>query len=113
MDKLFLGINHHVVCINKKSGEEIWKTKIKSSSLTNVYYEDNQIFAYSGGHLFCLNADDGAVLWENPLKGFGYGHCIMASDSQNASVITSQVAAQQANAIAATVAVSASTSSNN
>lgn len=112
MDKLFLGIKNHVVCISKKTGEELWKTKIKSSSIANVYYEDKHIYAYSGGHLYCLQAKDGVIVWENPLKGFGYGHCIIASESQNSALITSQIAAQQANAIAASVAVSASAGSS-
>ena len=49
MDKLFLGINNHVVCVNKKDGAELWKTKLRSSTITNVYYEANNVFAYSGG----------------------------------------------------------------
>lgn len=36
MEKLYLGINGHVVCINKTNGEQIWKTKLKSSTITNV-----------------------------------------------------------------------------
>lgn len=111
MDKLFLGIGNHVVCLSKKNGEELWKTKVKSSTLTNVYYEDDCIFAYSGGHLFCLKASDGTILWENHLKGLGYGTCIIASEQQNTSVIASQIATQQAVASTVIVAGSASTSS--
>lgn len=110
MDKLFLGINNHVVCLSKKTGEQLWKTKLKSSAITNVYYETDNVFAYSGGHLFCLTASDGSILWENPLKGLGYGTCIIASENQAVSVITGQVAAQQAVA-AGTVAATATTSS--
>ncbi|MGL1959378.1 MAG: hypothetical protein OCD00_18980 [Colwellia sp.] len=49
MDKLFLGISNHVVCLSKKTGEQLWKTKLKSSTITNVYYETENVFAYSGG----------------------------------------------------------------
>lgn len=108
MDKLFLGIKNHVICISKKSGEELWKTKIKSSTIVNVYYEEQQVFAYSGGHLFCLNAENGGIVWENPLKGMGYGTCIIASEHQNTAVIASQIAAQQA--VAASTVVIAGTS---
>jgi outer membrane protein assembly factor BamB len=109
MEKLFLGISNHVVCLNKKTGEQLWKTKLKSSSITNVYYEDGNIFAYSGGHLFCLLASDGSIVWENPLKGFGYSTCIIASEHQNAAVISSQIATQQS--VAATVVAATVTSS--
>ena len=96
MNKLFLGIKSHVVCINKKDGEQLWATKLKSSTITNVYYEDEKVFAYSGGHLFCLNSLDGLIVWENTLKGFGYSTCIIASENQNGAVIANQIAAQQA-----------------
>jgi outer membrane protein assembly factor BamB len=111
MDKLFLGINSHVVCLSKNSGEQQWKTKLKSSSITNVYFENNAVFAYSGGHLFCLNADDGTITWENPLKGLGYGTCIIASEHQNSAIIANQIAAQQATA-AASIAATTTTTSN-
>ena len=32
MDKLFLGIHSHVVCVSKKTGDKIWDTKIKSAA---------------------------------------------------------------------------------
>jgi outer membrane protein assembly factor BamB len=112
MEKLFLGISNHVVCLNKKTGIQVWKTKLKSSSITNVYYEDGNIFAYSGGHLFCLDAVDGSINWENPLKGFGYSTCIIASEHQNNAVISSQIATQQSVAAATIVASTAASSSN-
>jgi len=112
MDKLFLGINNHVVCLSKKTGEQLWKTKVKSSTITNVYYENDFIFTYSGGHLFCLKASDGSILWENSLKGFGYGTCIIASEQQNSTLIASQLAAQQASAVASIAVTSTAASSS-
>lgn len=111
MDKLFLGINNHVVCLNKTTGKQLWKTKLRSSTITNVYYEADNIFAYSGGHLFCLAASSGTIVWENPLRGLGYGTCIIASEHQSTSVISSQITTQQAIAGAA-VAVTTTESSN-
>ena len=111
MDKLFLGINNHVVCLSKKTGEQLWKTKLKSSTITNVYYENESVFAYSGGHIYRLATSDGTICWENPLKGFGYGTCIIASEHQNSTVIASQVATQQA--LAATTVVATSAGSSN
>ena len=110
MDKLFLGIHSHVVCISKKTGDKIWDTKVKSAAITNVYFENDFVYAYSGGHLFCLKASDGKVVWENSLKGFGYGTCIIASESENTALIASQIAAQQS-AAAASIAVTTSAAS--
>ncbi len=112
MDKLFLGINNHVVCLSKKTGEQIWKTKLKRSNITNVYFENDALFAYSGGHLFRLSASDGAIIWENPMKGFGFGTCIIASEHQDASVITSnQITTQQAAAAAMVTTAGGATTS--
>ena len=111
MDKLFLGIHSHVVCISKKTGDKLWETKIKSASITNVYFENDFVYAYSGGHLFCLKASSGDVVWENTLKGFGYGTCIIASENDSSALITSQVAAQQASA-AASIAVTSAAATN-
>lgn len=110
MDKLFLGIQSHVVCISKKTGDQVWKTKLKSASITNVYFENDFIYAYSGGHLFCLKAKSGEVVWENSLKGFGYGTCIIASENDNSALIASQVATQQAS-VAASIAVTTTAAS--
>jgi len=52
MDKLFVGISNHVICLSKKTGEQLWRTNLKSSTVTNIYYETKIVFAYSGGHLF-------------------------------------------------------------
>ncbi|WP_298633631.1 PQQ-binding-like beta-propeller repeat protein [uncultured Umboniibacter sp.] len=112
MNKLFLGIKSHVVCIDKRDGKELWRTKLKSSTITNVYYEDDQVFAYSGGHLVCLNIRDGSVVWTNPLKGLGYSTCIMASEQQSASVIANQIASQQAAAAASASSVGVTAASN-
>ncbi|MGB0217275.1 MAG: PQQ-binding-like beta-propeller repeat protein [Alteromonas oceani] len=111
MEKLFLGIKGQLVCLDKASGDKLWATKLKSTSgVTNLLFEDDKVFAYSGGHLFCVAAKDGKVLWENKLDGLGYGPCIIASENQNASLIADQLQAQQAQqASAATAGVIAAT----
>ena len=107
MDKLLLGIKGHAVCINKMTGEKIWSTKLKSASgVTNIFVEQESVFAYSGGHLFCLDLMTGNIKWENKLEGMGYGTCIMASATQNPSVIASHMAMQQASAASATAVAS-------
>lgn len=115
MDKLYLGIKGHVVCLAKSNGELIWKQKLKNSTLTNVYYESDMVYAFAGGHLFALDAKNGEIKWENTLSGLGYGPCIIASESQNTALVANQVAAQQAAqaaAVATTVATTAAATSN-
>jgi outer membrane protein assembly factor BamB len=112
MDKLFIGIQGKAVCIDKANGDIVWSTKLKSSSaVTNVFYEDKCVYAYSGGHLFCLEATKGEIKWENTLSGYGYGACIIASENQSSAAISTQVASQQAAASATIVATTAGSSS--
>lgn len=108
MENLFVGIKGHVVCVEKKSGKELWRTKLKSADLTNVYYEDNHVYAYAYGHLFCLSATNGNILWENDLKGLGYGACIIAGQ-QNATTMSEQNNAAAAASVAAVVAATSVT----
>jgi outer membrane protein assembly factor BamB len=111
VQKLYIGIQGKVVCLNKHNGDIVWSTKIKSSSgaVTNVFFDDGCVFAYSGGHLFCVDAKTGVIKWENSLSGYGYGPCIIASESQNSAAITNQVASQQ---VAASSIIAANTTTN-
>lgn len=113
MENIYLGIKGKAVCVDKNNGDILWEATLKgTSSVTNIYLEDDKLFAYSGGHLFCLNKTDGQVLWENELKGFGYGPCIIASDNQGAVQISAQLAAQQATAAAVITASTVSTNNS-
>ena len=114
MEKLFIGIKGHVICLDKETGQSIWTTKLKTlSNVTNVHFEGNALFAYAKGHLYCLDPDDGSVKWTNPLNGFGNGPCIIASENR-ASAAAIAHAEQQQNAAypAAMMVATASASSD-
>lgn len=112
MEKIFLGIKGHIVCLDKNTGNTIWTTKLKSTSgITNVFLDGDKLIAYSSGHIFCLQSSDGELLWTNTLKGFGYGPCIIATENQNSSAVANQFNAQQA-PVAATVAATGASSAN-
>ena len=95
-EHLYIGVKGHVVCLNKRTGKEIWKTHLKSSGLTNLVIQDDLIVAHTKGELFALKMTDGAILWNNPLTGLGYGYCLIASNSQNAIVTIAQSEEEQA-----------------
>jgi outer membrane protein assembly factor BamB len=102
-DRLYIGIKGHVVCLDKRNGQEVWRTQVRSSVLTTVVIDEAALFVYAGGHLFCLCAETGAVVWENELPGLGYGHCIIATAGNQgmATAAVQQAQAQQAAASAA------------
>ena len=101
-DRLYLGVKGHILCIDKSSGAEIWRRHLKSSSLTNLTLDGDQIFAHAGGHLFCVRASDGRIQWTNPLTGMGYGYCLFANhDHQQAANAAAASQRQEAAAAAA------------
>ena len=113
-DHVYLGIHKHVLCIDKRTGREIWRTELKRTDLVTVAVSEDIILAHAGGELFGLRANDGKILWKNNLPGLGYGYCIIATD---ASGTVAQAAAQQtqqaqAAVVAAAAATAASSSSS-
>lgn len=103
MEKLYLGINGHLVCLDKHSGETLWATKLRTSNtVTNVLLDGDSVFAYATGHMFCLSATNGEIRWENTLKGMGYGPCIIACESQSTAAVAGHGALQQSSAAVAT-----------
>ncbi len=109
MNSLFIGMNGHVVSIDKTSGTENWRVKLKSASITVVSSDDERVYAAAGGHLFCLDIQTGQQLWTNELKGLGYGTCIIDSNAQAISAgHTVNTSASVATTTAATAAVVAS-----
>ena len=77
-------------------GKEIWKRHLKSRGLTNLVIQDDLIIAHTKGELFALKLTNGEILWNNPLNGLGFGHCLIASNSQNTLSVIAQQEAEQA-----------------
>jgi outer membrane protein assembly factor BamB len=97
-DSLIVGIGGHAVAVDPATGEEIWRTRLKSDSHTTVYRRGNRVYAGSGGELFCLDAATGNVLWRNKLKRLGMGVVAFPGDSE----VVAALAAAAARAAAAT-----------
>ncbi len=72
-DRLFIGVGGHVVAIDPATGEEIWRTKLKTSSFATVAVTEAGLFGGAGGELFRLDPATGAILWHNKLRGLGMG----------------------------------------
>ncbi len=104
---LYIGIGSHVVAVDAVSGEELWRTKIKSSSYVTVCAMNDVIYAGAGGELFCLNAASGEILWQNKLKGLGSGLIAFAGSDASATASVMAMQAAQAAAGAAVVAATA------
>lgn len=83
MERIFLGIKGHVVCLDKQTGEEQWRRKIKIDwGKPTIVVFSEQLFIYLAGVLICMRPSDGEILWENHLKGLGTGTCTIAIDAK-------------------------------
>ena len=95
---LYIGIGSHVVALDTSSGDELWRTKTKSSSYVTVCVIGDRVYAGAGGELFCLNATSGLVIWRNKLKGLGTGLVAFAGAEVSASaMMIAQAAGAAAN----------------
>ena len=94
---LYLGVGGHVVAIDAATGQEIWRTKLKMTTITTVRWDGKRLYAGAQGQLFCLDAAAGNVLWHNPLKGLGRGIVVFpGTDAEGAAAAAAAEAAAAA-----------------
>ncbi|MCC7054564.1 MAG: PQQ-binding-like beta-propeller repeat protein [Gemmatimonadaceae bacterium] len=98
---MVIGIGGHAVRIDASTGNEVWRTKLKTTSFTTVMVEDGRVYAGAGGELFCLDLRTGEILWRNKLKGLGMG-VIAFSGASDAAVQAANQQQQRAAIAAAT-----------
>ena len=84
-DLMFIGIKGSVVALNRATGQQVWATQLKRSDFVNVVLENDAVLAACHGEIFCLNALTGKILWHNPLKGFGIGLAMIATEHNQRS----------------------------
>jgi len=70
-EPLYIGVGSHVVAVDRATGSELWRTKLKSSSFVTVYSDRGGLYAGAKGELFCLDRTTGSILWHNRLNGLG------------------------------------------
>jgi hypothetical protein len=91
---LFAGIRGHVVAIDKTTGAELWRTKLKGGSFVSVILEDGKVYGATQGEVFCLDPTTGSELWRNKLPKLGLGIVSLAGAAGGNS--SSAAAAEQA-----------------
>jgi outer membrane protein assembly factor BamB len=72
-DTIVIGIGGHVLALDRATGQEVWRVKLKGSDFVNVAVDGRDVFATSRGQLYCLDISSGAIRWQNELKGLGWG----------------------------------------
>jgi outer membrane protein assembly factor BamB len=86
---LYIGIKGSVLALDRATGDERWRAKLKGMSFVALHRDDRYLYAATGGELFCLDALSGALVWRNPLKGLGFGLVTMLSDGARRSALPS------------------------
>ena len=101
-DTIFIGMRGHVLALDRHSGNEIWRTHLKSCQFVNVSLDGPDLFATTVGEIFCLDPTTGRLLWNNPLRGMGYGLICIASASSQAPLAEEMHRQEQSSSAATT-----------
>lgn len=98
---LFIGIAGCVLALDRATGQEIWRTKLKGSDLVNVVLEDGALYAAARGEVHCLDPSTGKIRWTNPLTGLGWGLITIASAGGSQGVLLREKKRKEEEAAAA------------
>jgi outer membrane protein assembly factor BamB len=94
---IYLGIRGQVLALDRATGTEMWRTKVKSGAVVNLASDDAFLYASAQGEVSCLDPGTGAILWKNPLSGLGLGLVsLVAPGGQNNNDVLLQGMRRQA-----------------
>lgn len=77
---VFAGIKGHVVALDKATGSELWRTKVKGASFVSIILDEGRLYASAQGEVVCLDPATGSELWRNRMPKLGYGIASLVSD---------------------------------
>lgn len=81
---LYAGTNRHVIALDPRTGEEVWRTKLPHSSgfggVVAMLIESDTLYAGGGGRVYALNRHTGEVQWHNGLPKTGYYPVLLAME---------------------------------
>ncbi len=97
---IFIGIKGSALALDRATGQEVWRTKLKGD-FVNVVLLVGDLYAATSGELFCLDPASGQVRWHNPLKAMGHGLITIASSGGQQAVVMREKRQQDEAAAAA------------
>jgi outer membrane protein assembly factor BamB len=100
---LYLGVRGTVLALDRATGQEVWRTRLKGADFVNVALVDGDLYAAARGELFCLDCTTGELRWQNPLKGLGLGLVSIAAPGGQAVLVQEKKRRDQSEAAAAAV----------
>jgi outer membrane protein assembly factor BamB len=99
--RLFIGIQGYVLALDRATGQELWRTKLKGYEFVNVVLQDGDIYATAQGELYSLDSATGEIRWHNPLKGLGRGMVSIAVPVNQQSLLVRERQRQEEEAAGA------------
>lgn len=70
---VYVGMHGHVLALDRATGTERWRTRLKRSGFVHVTGGAERLLAACAGEVFMLDPYTGTVLWQNRMKGLGTG----------------------------------------
>lgn len=89
---IFVGIKNSVIAVDARTGDEVWRAKLKGSFVT-VLWDGEFLVAATNGEVFGLDPRDGTIIWHNQMKGLGLGFVSLASSREPTTTSSPVVAA--------------------
>ena len=91
---IFVGIKNSVVAVDARTGDEVWRAKLKGmTSFVTVLWDGEFLVAAANGEVFGLDWRDGTITWHNKMKGLGLGFVSLASSRAPTTTSTPAIAA--------------------
>jgi len=84
---LFIGVQGNVLALDRATGQEVWRARLKGFDFVNVVLEGGDLYAAASGELYCLDPATGQIRWRNELKGLGRGLISIASPGSQQMVL--------------------------
>jgi len=85
---IFIGIAGTVLALDRGTGEEVWRLKLKGNEMVNVVLDQGSLYASAHGEVYCLDPATGAVRWRNELKGLGWGLVTFGTPGSPQGIVT-------------------------
>jgi outer membrane protein assembly factor BamB len=90
VNAIYLGIRGYVLAVDRATGQELWRTRLKGSDFVNVVLDGGALFATARGELYRVDPVTGSILWTNRLAGLGRGLITLAGAGQAVSAAEKQ-----------------------
>ncbi|HET7374312.1 MAG TPA: PQQ-binding-like beta-propeller repeat protein [Gemmatimonadaceae bacterium] len=92
---VFVGIRSSVIALDERTGDEVWRTELRSSDYVAVLWDGDSLFAANSGEVWRVDPETGNLLWHNELKGMGRGLVSLASSRRPNTTASTDIAAEK------------------